>query len=316
MAGEEAWVRDLSTRLHALKQNKLDVFLVALDRISKHYPPFPYEADFASIVQSSLDKIYGEPRYVALRALSYDTSSSENNIECAKQLLPRMKTFLDSRDPQTHALLMEILARGVLFASSDADNHSGGICNVELLNSESKRLWLTTMNKLDRVFQYSSAVSTKVRAAQTKLCVAVLHAFPEFREEGVVMGPLFRAMADPNEGAGRTAAREHWEKVNHVYTLGERLLDLMKTPPSANAEDSWIKAACALVLAIPEVHQDYEQTVAEDDLADCELTELDINTDWQGSSLPMTPLFSTMSTQIMSSMTFTSSGLPGSGHPI
>ena len=314
VAGEEAWVRDLSTRLHALKQNKLDVFLIALDRISKHYPPFPYEADFASIVQSSLDKIYGEPRYVALRALSYDTSSSENNIECAKQLLPRMKTFLDSRDPQTHALLMEILARGVLFASSDADNHSGGICNVELLNSESKRLWLTTMNKLDRVFQYSSVVSTKVRAAQTKLCVAVLHAFPEFREEGVVMGPLFRAMADPNEGAGRTAAREHWEKVNHVYTLGERLLDLMKTPPSANAEDSWIKAACALVLAIPEVHQDYEQTVAEDDLADCELTELDINTDWQGSSLPMTPLFSTMSTQVMSSMTFTSSGLPGSGH--
>ena len=75
-------------------------------------------------MQSSLDKIYGEPRYVALRALSYDISSSENNIECAKQLLPRMKTFLDNRDPQTHALLMEILARGVLFASSDADNHS------------------------------------------------------------------------------------------------------------------------------------------------------------------------------------------------
>jgi hypothetical protein len=117
-------------------------------------------------------------------------------------------------------------------------------------------------------------------------------------------------MADPNEGAGRAAAREHWEKVNHVYTLGERLLDLMKTPPSASAEDSWIKATCALVLAIPETHQDYEQTVAEDDLADCELTELPINTDWQGSSLPMTPLFSTMGTQ----MTLTSSsGLPGSG---
>ena len=53
--------------------------------------------------------------------------------------------------------------------------------------------------------------------------------------------------------------REHWEKVNHVYTLGERLLDLMKTPPSASAEDSWIKATCALVLAIPEKHQDYER---------------------------------------------------------
>ena len=307
---EEAWVRDLSARLHTLKQHKLDLFLIALDRISKHYPPYPYETDFASIVQSSLDKIYGEPRYVALCALSHDIISSENNIECAKQLLPRMKSFLDNRDPQTHALLMEILARGVLFASSEATNASEDTCDAELLNSESKRLWLVVMNKIDRVFQSSSPVATRVRAAQAKLCAAVLHAFPDFRKEGVVMGPLFRAMADPNEGAGRAAAREHWEKVNHVYTLGERLLDLMKTPPSASAEDSWIKATCALVLAIPETHQDYEQTVAEDDLADCELTELNINTDWQGSSLPMTPLFSTMGTQ----MTLTSSsGLPGSG---
>ena len=141
--------------------------------------------------------------------------------------------------PQTHALLMEILARGVLFASSEATNASEDTCDAELLNSESKRLWLVVMNKIDRVFQSSSPVATRVRAAQAKLCAAVLHAFPEFRKEGVVMGPLFRAMADPNEGAGRAAAREHWEKVNHVYTLGERLLDLMKTPPSASAEDTW-----------------------------------------------------------------------------
>jgi len=313
-AEEEAWVRDLSARLRTLQQHKLDLFLIALDRISKHYPPFPYEADFASVVQSSLDKIYGEPRYVALRALSYDTSS-EHNVECAKQLLPRMKTFLENRDPQTNALLMEILARGLLFASSEATNHlEDNTCDAELLNRESKRLWLVVMNKIDRVFQSSTPVSTKVRAAQAKLCAAILHAFPDFRTEGVIMGPLFRAMADPNDAAGCAAAREHWEKVNHVYTLGERLLDLMKTPPSASAEESWIKASCVLVLAIPEMHQDYEQTVAEDDLADCELTELNINTDWQGSSLPMTPLFSTTSTYGVSPMSLmVSNGLPGSG---
>ena len=184
---EEAWVRDLSARLHTLKQHKLDLFLIALDRISKHYPPYPYETDFASIVQSSLDKIYGEPRYVALCALSHDIISSENNIECAKQLLPRMKSFLDNRDPQTHALLMEILARGVLFASSEATNASEDTCDAELLNSESKRLWLVVMNKIDRVFQSSSPVATRVLAAQAKLCAAVLHAFPEFRKEGVGM---------------------------------------------------------------------------------------------------------------------------------
>ena len=55
--------------------------------------------------------------------------------------------------PQTHALLMEILARGVLFASSEATNASEDACDAELLNSESKRLWLVVMNKIDRVFQ-------------------------------------------------------------------------------------------------------------------------------------------------------------------
>lgn len=305
---EPKWKGELITRLRHLQQGKLDIFLIGLDRISKHYPSFPYETEFASLIQSSLEKTYGETRYVALCALSHDITSSRNNIACTKQLLPRIKAFLENRDPQTHALLLEILARGIIFAKREGD--------LDLLNDESKRLWLDTTIKIDHIFQFSSPMSVKARAAHAKLCAAILQAFPEFYQESSVIGPLFRAIADPSVDAGRIVAQEHWQRVNKCWTLGERLLNLMKTPPSANAEDSWIAATCALMLSIPENHTDYEQPVSDYDLADCILSELNINCEWNGSSLPMTPLFSTLGTQgprSSLSSTLTTAGLLGSG---
>ena len=135
------WVGELEKRFMSLCESRLDVFLNGLDRISKHHPTYPYETEFARLIQNSLENLVGKPRYVAFSALSYDITGNKSNIECTKRLLPRVRKLMANRDPLSRALLFDILSKGILFAKEVNEN--------ELLNGESKRLRLDVIRKIE-----------------------------------------------------------------------------------------------------------------------------------------------------------------------
>ena len=274
---QHKWHMDLNDKLTAYyAKGSYDAFLDTLDRIAFSCPQYTHKSGFASKVRALLDKIFSEPKVIAMRLLTADDSVESTCATC-DELLPFIPSLVKQKESKILTMLLGTLSRGLNMG----------------LKSESKSLmlWRSAMCAIDSAVDMESII--EVREAHTRLCVAIAQVYPELANEAAVRDPLIRALAD-NATDNQCTVLNFWNLRLANENLVGRLRDVLCLIPSANSEGLWLAAACHLMLAVQEMNPAFMRPLIENDLSQCKFTPVSFNVTWRpGVTRTMMPLFAT-----------------------
>lgn len=313
---EPEWKKRLRRRLKKLYDlGPQDAFVAACERIARKNPRWLLENDASLVAQldALLPRVHGEPRFVALTALSHVARcDARASVSFAERTLRHLPALLAARDAQTHALTLRSLTATLPGLAAEAARWPNG-------KKIDASAWSEGVKRVEDALWASSDAS--VKDAHAELCVAVAAAVPSLADHASVRAPLSRALGrDVGETAAAVASRA--AVLAHLHArlpggdassggaggaaagnLGKRLCaalrELPTAPESASASaaaataSTWLAAACGVVLAVPRSGDAYRDAMCEDDLMECEFHDAEVDTAWEGASLPMLPLFAT-----------------------
>ena len=152
--------------------------------------------DDASLVlqlNALLPRVHGEPRFVALTALSHVAGcDAASGAAYAERMLPQLPALLAARDPQVHVAVLRTLGRCLPGLAEEAARWPNG-------RKIDENAWRSGMERAEAALW--GAADLVVRDAHADLCVAVAAAIPVLADHPAVRAPLLRALA--NGGGGR-----------------------------------------------------------------------------------------------------------------
>ena len=259
------------------KTGTFDVFLDVLDRLTHHCPKFVHEAGFAPQVHSLLDKVHGEPKYVALTILTKEHSSDIAKSTC-ERMLPFVPLLIKQKDAQTMELVFSALTRG-LEASKKSKKKRDDV-----------QLWKAALSESDKCVDSESVVN--VRDAHAHMCIAVGEIYPELMDEPSVRNPLLRCLADQISQQNRENAIRFWNRRLASDNLANRFHGILHLVPSKSMEGLWLPAACRLLYAVQDMNPANGAPLIENDLSECTFASANVNTRRKRVTRTMLPLFS------------------------
>ena len=272
---QHKWHMDLKDKLLAYyAKGSYDAFLDTLDRISFSCPQYPHTSGFASKVRALLDKLFSEPKVVAMKLLTADDSPESICATC-DELLPFIPSLVKQKESKILTMLLDTLSRGLNMGFKS--------------ESKSMTLWRSAMCAIDSAVDVESIV--EVREAHTRLCISIAQVYPELANEAAVRDPLIRALAD-NASENQHNVLKFWNLRLSNENLVGRLRDVLRLVPSANSEGLWLAAACHLMIAVQEMNPAFMRPLIENDLSQCKFTTVAFNVSWRpGATRTMMPLF-------------------------
>ena len=259
------------------KTGTFDVFLDVLDRLTHHCPKFVHEAGFAPQVHSLLDKVHGEPKYVALTILTKEHSSDIAKSTC-ERMLPFVPLLIKQKDAQTMGLVFSALTRG-LEASKKSKKKRDDV-----------QLWKAALSESDNCVDSESVVN--VRDAHAHMCIAVGEIYPELMDEPSLRNPLLRCLADQISQQNRENAIRFWNRRLASDNLANRFYGIFDLVPSESMEGLWLPAACRLLYAVQDMNPANGAPLIENDLSECTFASANVNTRRKRVTHTMLPLFS------------------------
>ena len=200
---EPEWKKRLRRRLKKLYDlGPQDAFVAACERIARKNPRWLLENDASLVAQldALLPRVHGEPRFVALTALSHVARcDARASVSFAERTLRHLPALLAARDAQTHALTLRSLTATLPGLAAEAARWPNG-------KKIDASAWSEGVKRVEDALWASSDAS--VKDAHAELCVAVAAAVPSLADHASVRAPLSRALGrDVGETAAAVASR-------------------------------------------------------------------------------------------------------------
>eukprot|EP01012_Entosiphon_sulcatum_P003459 TRINITY_DN11099_c0_g1_i3.p1 TRINITY_DN11099_c0_g1~~TRINITY_DN11099_c0_g1_i3.p1 ORF type:complete len:4370 (-),score=577.88 TRINITY_DN11099_c0_g1_i3:12-11855(-) len=273
-----------------LSRGEHDLFLIISNKIAQHHPPV-LDSFLPVGVVGLLANVFGIFKALALQAIA---RRAEHTPDLYKTLATHLPGLLEHKDEQVQLLTLQILHKLLR----------------DLVVADVRHLLHTVLAKhFSSPSSLSSVFSESCRIALFDVLVWLYdNRAADIREEiDTLRSYLLLGLADDSIDV-RANLLDFWDHETRlpldVAPRLERIFTVLFEPVLG---ERWLTYAAILLLKLTRRSPEYsdKKAIFKDSLAQCEFTELLIDTSWQHRSLPMTPMFAPSHATVSQTLTGT-----------
>ncbi|XP_054478556.1 DNA-dependent protein kinase catalytic subunit [Anoplopoma fimbria] len=281
-----------ASKITNLKKKDLDdKFIICLNKVSKHFPPFMDR--FVNFVFSLLPKLHGILRTHCLECVL-------SRADVIPDIFLHLKTtgfiqMMGHRDEATQRVCLDIIHKIIarltpvqlqelLGAVTAFGSHPSPVCRERMYDI---LMWIQD--------NYSDAESMEDNTS-----IEVLNAAKE---------TLLQGLSEENQGL-QLYVRNFWSQEKRLPTATlERMLTVLSSLYSCQIERCFLSLATNLLLEMTSKSPDFIRNIFEYPLSECTFQDYVIDSNWRFRSTVMTPMFvETQSSQAPESVAASQSG--------
>lgn len=283
-----------ASKVTNLKKRDLDdKFIICLNKISKHFPPFMDCSSFVNNVFFLLPKLHGVLRTCCLECVL-------SRADVIPDIFRQLKTsgfiqMIGHRDEGKQrvcldiihkilALLTPVQLQELLGSVTAFTSHPSPVCRERMYDI---LMWIQDNYSDDESMQDNTSVEV-LNAAKEK---------------------LLQGLSDENQGL-QLYVRNFWSHEKRLPTATlERMLTVLNSLYSGQIERCFLSLATNLLLEMTSQSPDFKRDMFEYPLSECTFQDYVIDSNWRFRNTVMTPMFvETQSTQGPESLAATQSG--------